>query len=103
MRPRLPVARLPLWLGIVVVGGLRSAVRCQRQDAVLRDPVRARQRDGGHVVNVSTSYTPGHTDPGLIPYAMTRAAIDTFIRTLAKELGPRAIKRHKSPGPRGRR
>jgi len=50
-------------------------------------------------------------DPRIVAGAGTTAiemledvpAIDTFIRTLAKELGPRAIKRHKSPRPRGRR
>jgi NAD(P)-dependent dehydrogenase (short-subunit alcohol dehydrogenase family) len=50
-----------------------------------------RLRDGGRIVNVSTSYTLGHTDPGLIAYAMTKAAIDVFTATLAKDLGPRAI------------
>lgn len=50
-----------------------------------------RLRDGGCIVNVSTSYTLGHTDPGLIAYAMTKAALDTFTATLAKDLGPRAI------------
>ena len=50
-----------------------------------------RLRDGGRIVNVSTSYTLGHTDPGLIAYAMTKAAIDIFTATLAKDLGARAI------------
>lgn len=51
----------------------------------------SRLRDGGRIVNVSTSYTLGRPDPQLIAYAMTKAAIDVFTTTLAKELGPRAI------------
>jgi NAD(P)-dependent dehydrogenase (short-subunit alcohol dehydrogenase family) len=50
-----------------------------------------RLRDGGRIVNVSTSYTLGHSDPGLIAYAMTKAAIDVFTATLAKDLGPRRV------------
>jgi 3-oxoacyl-[acyl-carrier protein] reductase len=50
-----------------------------------------RLRDGGRIVNVSTSYTLGGTDPQLIAYAMTKAAVDVFTATLAKELGPRRI------------
>ncbi|WP_067708575.1 SDR family oxidoreductase [Nocardia yamanashiensis] len=50
-----------------------------------------RLRDGGRIVNVSTSYTLGKADPQLTAYAMTKAAIDVFTRALAKELGPREI------------
>jgi 3-oxoacyl-[acyl-carrier protein] reductase len=50
-----------------------------------------RLRDGGRIVNVSTSYTLGKPDPQLIAYAMTKAAIDVFTAALAKELGPRGI------------
>jgi 3-oxoacyl-[acyl-carrier protein] reductase len=50
-----------------------------------------RLRDGGRIVNVSTSYTLGKSDPQLIAYAMTKAAIDVFTATLAKELGSRGI------------
>jgi 3-oxoacyl-[acyl-carrier protein] reductase len=50
-----------------------------------------RLRDGGRIVNVSTSYTLGKPDPQLTAYAMTKAAIDVFTATLAKELGPRGI------------
>ena len=45
-------------------------------------------RDSGRIVNVSTSYTLGKPDPQLIAYAMTKAAIDVFTATLAKELAP---------------
>lgn len=51
----------------------------------------SRLRDGGRIVNVSTSYTLGKPDPQLIAYAMTKAALDVFTATLAKELGPRGI------------
>jgi 3-oxoacyl-[acyl-carrier protein] reductase len=50
-----------------------------------------RLRDGGRIVNVSTSYTLGKPDPQLTAYAMTKAAIDVFTATLAKELGTRGI------------
>jgi 3-oxoacyl-[acyl-carrier protein] reductase len=50
-----------------------------------------RLSDGGRIVNVSTSYTLGRPDPQLIAYAMTKAAIDVFTTTLARELGPRGI------------
>ena len=50
-----------------------------------------RLRNGGRIVNVSTSYTLGKPDPQLTAYAMTKAAIDVFTATLAKELGPRGI------------
>ncbi len=50
-----------------------------------------RLRDGGRIVNVSTSYTLGKPDPQLTAYAMTKAAIDVFTAALAKELGPRGI------------
>ncbi|WP_327088913.1 SDR family oxidoreductase [Nonomuraea sp. NBC_01738] len=50
-----------------------------------------RLRDGGRIVNISTSYTLGNTDPNLIAYAMSKAAIDVFTTTLAKDLGPRGV------------
>lgn len=50
-----------------------------------------RLRDGGRIVNISTSYTLGKTDPMLIAYAMSKAGIDVFTTTLAKDLGPRGI------------
>jgi 3-oxoacyl-[acyl-carrier protein] reductase len=50
-----------------------------------------RLRDGGRIVNVSTSFTLGKANPQLIAYAMTKAAIDVFTAALAKELGPRGI------------
>ncbi|MFJ6404457.1 SDR family oxidoreductase [Streptomyces hydrogenans] len=50
-----------------------------------------RLRDGGRIVNISTSYTLGKAEPQLIAYAMSKAAVDVFTTTLAKELGPRGI------------
>jgi 3-oxoacyl-[acyl-carrier protein] reductase len=50
-----------------------------------------RLRDGGRIVNISTSYTLGNTEPQLIAYSMSKAGIDVFTTTLAKELGPRGI------------
>ncbi|GAA5166216.1 MULTISPECIES: SDR family oxidoreductase [Amycolatopsis] len=51
----------------------------------------SRLRDGGRIVNVSTRITHGAHTPELMAYAMSKAAIDTFTATLAKELGPRGI------------
>lgn len=50
-----------------------------------------RLRDGGRIVNVSTSFTNGLRNPELIAYTMTKGAIDALTSTLAKQLGPRGI------------
>jgi NAD(P)-dependent dehydrogenase (short-subunit alcohol dehydrogenase family) len=50
-----------------------------------------RVRDGGRIVNVSTSLTRGRRNPDLIAYSMSKAAIDAFTAALAKHLGPRGI------------
>ncbi|WP_067827495.1 SDR family oxidoreductase [Nocardia inohanensis] len=47
-------------------------------------------RDGGRVVNIS-SCAPRVAAPSQIAYAMTKGAIDVLTKTLAVELGPRAI------------
>lgn len=51
----------------------------------------SRLRDGGRIVNISTSYTLGKAEPQLIAYSMSKAGIDVFTTTLAKELGARRI------------
>ncbi|MFW0791297.1 SDR family oxidoreductase [Gordonia sp. CPCC 205333] len=51
----------------------------------------SRLRDGGRIVNVSTSFTHGLRNPDLLPYAMSKAAVDAFTAGLAKYLGPRGI------------
>lgn len=50
-----------------------------------------RLRDGGRIVNISTRFTHGARNPELMAYAMSKAAIDAFTATLAKQLGPRGI------------
>ncbi|MGX9297612.1 SDR family oxidoreductase [Tsukamurella paurometabola] len=50
-----------------------------------------RLRDGGRVVNVSTRFTHGSYNPSLLPYSMSKAAIDALTFALAKELAPRSI------------
>ncbi|MFV8053936.1 SDR family oxidoreductase [Mycobacterium sp. 48b] len=50
-----------------------------------------RLRDGGRIVNVSTRFTHGMRIPDLLTYAMSKAAIDAFTATLAKELAARRI------------
>ncbi|GIG71290.1 SDR family NAD(P)-dependent oxidoreductase [Phytomonospora endophytica] len=49
-----------------------------------------RMRDGGRVVNISSgaAILPWAQDP---VYGMTKAALDHFTKSLAKELGPRGI------------
>jgi NAD(P)-dependent dehydrogenase (short-subunit alcohol dehydrogenase family) len=51
----------------------------------------SRLHDGGRIVNVSTRFTHGSRVPDLTAYAMSKAAIDSFTATLARELGPRGI------------
>jgi len=50
-----------------------------------------RLRDHGRIVNLSTRFTHGARNPELLPYAMSKAAVDAFTATLAKLLGPRGI------------
>ncbi|NKZ13775.1 SDR family oxidoreductase [Mycolicibacterium septicum DSM 44393] len=50
-----------------------------------------RLRDGGRIVNISTRFTHGMRIPDLLAYAMSKAAIDAFTATLAKELAARRI------------
>lgn len=50
-----------------------------------------RLRDGGRIVNVSTSFTHGLRTADLLPYTMSKAAIDAFTSTLATTLGARGI------------
>lgn len=50
-----------------------------------------RLADGGRVVNISTRFTHGSYNPALLPYAMSKAAVDALTHALAKELAPRAI------------
>ncbi|MCS3780200.1 SDR family oxidoreductase [Tsukamurella ocularis] len=50
-----------------------------------------RLADGGRVVNISTRFTHGSYNPALLPYAMSKAAVDALTHAVAKELAPRAI------------
>lgn len=47
--------------------------------------------EGGRIINLSAHLTRGAAQPDLIGYAMSKAAIDTFTMTLAKDLGRRGI------------
>ncbi|KQS90428.1 MULTISPECIES: SDR family oxidoreductase [unclassified Rhizobium] len=58
-----------------------------------------RIRDGGRIINLSTSII-GHYSPGNGLYAATKAAVEAMTHTLAKELGSRAITVNAvAPGP----
>jgi 3-oxoacyl-[acyl-carrier protein] reductase len=58
-----------------------------------------RLRDGGRVVNFSSSVV-GVSQPGYGVYAATTAAVEAMTRVLAKELGPREITVNAvAPGP----
>lgn len=48
-------------------------------------------RDGGRIINISTSFTHGSRNAELLAYSMSKAAIDAFTGTLAKDLGHRGI------------
>lgn len=56
---------------------------------IVRDGL-SRMVDGGRIINISSGVTR-IAFPHIIGYAMTKGAIDTFTRTLAKHLGPRRI------------
>lgn len=51
----------------------------------------SRLRDHGRIVNISTSFTHGSRNPALLPYTMSKAAVDAFTATLAVQLGERGI------------
>ncbi len=58
-----------------------------------------RMRDGGRIINLSTSII-GHYSPGNGVYAATKAAVEAMTHILAKELGTRGITVNAvAPGP----
>ncbi|WP_319446106.1 MULTISPECIES: SDR family oxidoreductase [unclassified Mycobacterium] len=50
-----------------------------------------RLRDGGRIINISTSAATRIASPMTIAYSMTKGAINVMTHTLAQELGPRGI------------
>ena len=58
-----------------------------------------RLRDGGRIVNISTSVI-GMSPPGYGPYCATKAAVEALTRSLCKEMGQRGIRVNTvAPGP----
>jgi 3-oxoacyl-[acyl-carrier protein] reductase len=51
----------------------------------------SRLRDGGRIINISTRFTHGSRIPELMAYAMSKAALDSFTATLAKDVAARGI------------
>lgn len=71
---------------------LAGPVRLMREAA-------ARLREGGRIVNLSSSVV-GLYQPGYGTYAATKAGIEAFTHVLAKELGPKGITVNAvAPGP----
>jgi 3-oxoacyl-[acyl-carrier protein] reductase len=85
--------------GIALDGGLAETTPelFDRQMAVnaraplfIAQAAAARMTAGGRIVTLSSGVTQ-QAYPDLLAYAMSKAAVDTMARTLAKELAPRGI------------
>ncbi|CCE04390.1 Short-chain dehydrogenase precursor [Bradyrhizobium sp. STM 3843] len=58
-----------------------------------------RVRDGGAIVAITTSLVR-HAVPGTGPYAASKAAVESLVRSMAKELAPRGVRVNAvAPGP----
>lgn len=65
---------------------------------VLREAAR-HVADGGAIVALTTSLVR-HAAPGLGPYSATKAAVESLVRSMAKELAPRGVRVNAvAPGP----
>jgi len=65
---------------------------------VLRESA-ARVSDGGSIIALTTSYVR-HAPPGFGPYCATKAAVESLVRAMSKELGERGIRVNAvAPGP----
>lgn len=55
--------------------------------------------DGGNIIALTTSLVR-HAVPGVGPYSATKAAVESLVRSMAKELSPRGIRVNAvAPGP----
>jgi 3-oxoacyl-[acyl-carrier protein] reductase len=57
-----------------------------------------RLRDGGRIVNITTSVI-GMSPPGYGPYCATKAAVEAITRSFCKEVGHRGIRVNAVAGP----
>ena len=58
-----------------------------------------RVADGGSIVAITTSLVR-HAAPGLGPYSASKAAVESMVRSMAKELAPRKVRVNAvAPGP----
>ena len=78
-------------LGVNLRGSIVLVRECVRQ-MLVRPPAAAQGRSGGPSVVVVSSVVAGRGSPGLAVYAATKAGLEGFARSLAREVGPRGIR-----------
>ncbi|MFM9194624.1 MAG: SDR family NAD(P)-dependent oxidoreductase, partial [Planctomycetia bacterium] len=78
-------------LGVNLRGSIVLVRECVRQ-MLVRTAARASDRAGGPSVVVVSSVVAGRGSPGLAVYAATKAGLEGFARSLAREVGPRGIR-----------
>jgi 3-oxoacyl-[acyl-carrier protein] reductase len=78
-------------LGVNLRGSIVLVRECVRQ-MLVRNAADAPARAGGPSVVVVSSVVASRGSPGLAVYAATKAGLEGFAKSLARELGPRGIR-----------
>jgi 3-oxoacyl-[acyl-carrier protein] reductase len=78
-------------LGVNLRGSIVLVRECVRQ-MLVRPPAADPARDGSPSVVVVSSVVASRGSPGLAVYAATKAGLEGFAKSLARELGPRGIR-----------